>query len=67
MINKKSFMPIINEKWCKDCGLCIAFCPNKVFTADSFGRTQVDNQKKCIGCRICEFRCPDFAITIRDT
>ena len=61
---KKNSELIINEKWCKSCGLCIVFCPNRVFTPDSFGRPQIDNKDKCIGCKICEFRCPDFAITV---
>ena len=28
----------INEKWCKKCGICAAFCPKKVFDRDEDGR-----------------------------
>ena len=27
MVNKRL---IINEKWCKGCGICVAFCPKQV-------------------------------------
>ncbi len=49
-------------KWCKGCGICIAFCPKGVLAADEDGQPQVVAPEKCTGCRMCELRCPDFAI-----
>ena len=57
----------INEKWCKKCGICIAFCPKGVFTADEFGKPIVKNPEQCIKCMLCVVRCPDFAIRVTDT
>lgn len=54
----------INRKYCKRCGICIEFCPKKVFDRDDHGRPIVARTGDCIGCRLCEMRCPDFAITV---
>ena len=54
----------INEKWCKKCGICAAFCPEKVFDRDEDGRPVAARPEDCIGCRLCEMRCPDFAVTV---
>ncbi|MDY7039564.1 MAG: 4Fe-4S binding protein [Chloroflexota bacterium] len=51
--------------WCKGCGLCIEFCPTKVFEADDEGRPSVAHPEKCTGCGWCEWHCPDFAISVR--
>lgn len=55
---------IVSSKLCKRCGICIEFCPVKVFTQEMDGITIPENKEKCIGCRLCELRCPDFAITV---
>lgn len=54
----------VNEKWCKGCGICIAFCPGKVFTAGPYGKPAVTNPDACTSCGLCELRCPDFAIDL---
>jgi|TARA_B100000315_G_scaffold197794_1_gene189173 2-oxoglutarate ferredoxin oxidoreductase subunit delta len=54
----------VNEAWCKKCGICIAFCPTAVFTADDFGLPIVDKPEKCIKCMLCVIRCPDFCIEV---
>lgn len=54
----------VNEKWCKGCGICIAFCPAKVFTAREDGKPVVTNPDACTRCGPCELRCPDFAISL---
>jgi len=54
----------INRKYCKRCGICVEFCPKKVFDQDDHGRPHVARIEDCIGCRLCEMRCPDFAITV---
>lgn len=57
---------IINEKWCKKCSICVAFCPKGVFVADEFGAPLVKNPQVCIKCMLCVVRCPDFAIEVED-
>lgn len=56
----------IYRAWCKQCGLCVAFCPKKVLTSDMFGNPQVSNPQECIGCRQCVLHCPDFAVNVTD-
>lgn len=56
----------VNEKWCKKCGICIAFCPKAVFTSDDFGKPLVTHPESCIQCMLCEIRCPDFAIEVEE-
>ncbi len=53
----------INQKWCKGCGICVAFCPKKVLVLEK-GKAKAENMEDCIACRMCEYRCPDFAIEI---
>jgi len=60
-----SFKVEINSKWCKHCGICLAFCPQKVFTWDEKQRVLISYPEKCTGCRLCEYRCPDLAIEVR--
>ncbi|MBM3189431.1 MAG: 4Fe-4S dicluster domain-containing protein [Chloroflexi bacterium] len=51
-------------KWCKGCGLCIAFCPKQVFDEGDDNRPIVARPENCIGCEWCEIHCPDFAISV---
>lgn len=55
----------INEKWCKGCGICVAFCPKKVLDI-KHGKVAVANEDACIKCSLCEQRCPDFAIFVKE-
>jgi 2-oxoglutarate ferredoxin oxidoreductase subunit delta len=55
----------VSEAWCKRCGICIAFCPTRVFDAREDGLPLVARFEDCIWCGLCEIRCPDFAITLR--
>lgn len=52
----------INKKWCKGCGICIAFCPKKVLGFDENGKVAMLDAENCIKCGLCEQRCPDLAI-----
>jgi len=52
-------------KWCKACGICIAFCPEKVLIPDKIGKVVVAKPEDCTLCGLCETRCPDFAIALR--
>ena len=55
----------IFKAWCKGCGICAAFCPEKVLALDESGAPYVKDPDACIGCGLCELRCPDFAITVQ--
>lgn len=54
----------INQEWCKRCGICVSFCPKKVFDADREGTVEVARVEECIFCELCERLCPDLAITL---
>jgi len=60
---EKGFKITINAKACKRCGICIAFCPKKVFTSEN-GLPVVANIDACTKCKLCELRCPDYAILV---
>ena len=64
----------INEdlcKGCKDCGLCIAFCPKNVLEmSDKLAKKGVNppeiiNPEDCTLCKKCMMYCPDLAIMVR--
>ena len=57
----------INQKYCKGCGICVAFCPKKVLALDEKGKVCVAAPEKCIACGLCELRCPDFAVKLTKT
>ena len=63
MIMKQKFELIINEKWCKLCGLCIRFCPVKNL---KISEKKIKVGKKCTGCKLCEIYCPDFSIEVKN-
>lgn len=54
----------IYPDWCKGCGLCVAFCPTKVFSMTPQGKAEVTNMDECVNCGFCELHCPDFAIVV---
>lgn len=64
MSKEKKFRIDINVEWCKGCGICIAFCPKKVFEPLPDNKPKVAYPENCIGCMLCELRCPDFAINV---
>jgi len=61
---KKSYAVSFYHDWCKQCGLCMAFCPRKIIKADKNGNPEITDEDLCTGCRFCEMHCPDFAITV---
>ena len=54
----------INKKYCKGCGICVAFCPKQVLELDELGKVYEKAPENCISCGQCELRCPDFAIQV---
>jgi 2-oxoglutarate ferredoxin oxidoreductase subunit delta len=62
----KKFDVSFFHSWCKQCGLCMAFCPRKIIKGDKTGRPEITDQDRCSGCRFCEIHCPDFAITVKE-
>jgi len=63
---RKAFRIEIYRAWCKACGICVAFCPTKVFTKEEDGYPRVAHPEACTGCAWCEIHCPDFAITVEE-
>lgn len=62
---KKRYQPFVIRAWCKNCGICAAFCPKHVLHCDDSG-AHVAMPEECIGCRFCEMHCPDLAISVQE-
>ncbi|HHY94648.1 MAG TPA: 4Fe-4S binding protein [Firmicutes bacterium] len=62
--------PLVDEHWCKGCGLCISECPRSVLGWSGRRNPKGYNlpaplaEDKCTGCRLCELICPDLAIYV---
>ena len=63
---KKYFDVSFYHDWCKACGICMAFCPQKIIGAGKNGKPVMEDADRCVGCRFCEIHCPDFAITVSE-
>ena len=61
---------IINEDLCKECRICVEFCPVKIIEigekVNKYGYhvAEVTDESKCILCYLCERYCPEFAILV---
>lgn len=66
-LTKQRTVPLIlvDESLCKRCGICIHFCPTRVFDTRQDGLPIVARRDDCIWCSLCEVRCPDFAILLK--
>lgn len=61
---------IVNETYCKGCGVCVDACPQEVLelsstriTAKGYHPAELVGQS-CTGCSICAIVCPEVAITV---
>ena len=52
---------VIEEPWCKGCGICAAFCPKQALEI-CCEKAVMKDPAACIACGQCEQRCPDYAI-----
>ncbi|MCQ2521337.1 MAG: 4Fe-4S binding protein [Lachnospiraceae bacterium] len=57
--------PEIEESKCKQCLLCVPFCPDSCIPVEDGKRGNFDLMH-CKGCGICEKACPFGAISMRD-
>ena len=65
-MTQKRYNLFVQAERCKECGICIAFCPRKNLKAGEDGRPVLIDPASCSGCRQCEYYCPDFAITVEE-
>lgn len=54
---------VIQESWCKGCGICAAFCPRGALALIN-DKAVLINESVCTLCGFCEQLCPDYAIYI---
>lgn len=60
---------IIEESFCKGCGLCELFCSKKSISMGKIGPggfpiAHISDPETCNGCGICGLMCPDMAIEV---
>ena len=66
-VSHKEYDIDIYRAWCKQCGLCVAFCPRECLALNEEGAPVVVKPERCTGCGWCELHCPDFAISVRES
>ena len=56
---------VIEETWCKSCGICIDLCPKHVLVkVPPFLKAAVADPGACTGCGLCQMLCPDWCISL---
>lgn len=67
-------MPItIVKEFCKGCGFCINYCPQKVYDLSAemnqkgYYLPSPARMEDCTECGLCDLYCPDFAILLEKT
>lgn len=64
---------IVDDRYCKGCGLCTDACPRGIVELDAQALTAKGyhpahiapgNEERCTGCGTCYLVCPDVAITV---
>jgi len=62
---------VVDDNYCKGCGLCIEACPQGIIeldgatiTAKGYHPARQTDDGGCTGCMTCALMCPDVAITV---
>jgi 2-oxoglutarate ferredoxin oxidoreductase subunit delta len=62
---------IVDGRYCKGCGLCVAVCPRDCIVLDpetitdkGYHPAMLTDESRCTGCASCALMCPDVAITV---
>ncbi|MBR2835447.1 MAG: 4Fe-4S binding protein [Coriobacteriales bacterium] len=64
---------VVDDRFCKGCGLCVDVCPQGIIELDHSRITAKGyhpahlpeaNKSQCTGCSTCYVMCPDVAITV---
>jgi 2-oxoglutarate ferredoxin oxidoreductase subunit delta len=62
---------IVDEHYCKGCGLCIGVCPKAIIVLDpdkitdkGYHPAMLVDESKCTACTNCALICPEVAITV---
>lgn len=62
---------IVDDRYCKGCGLCADACPQNIIeldtskiTAKGYHPAHMIDESRCTGCTSCALMCPDVAITV---
>ncbi len=62
---------IVDDHFCKGCGLCVDSCPTHIIeldqariTAKGYHPATLIDEERCTGCMSCALMCPDVAITV---
>lgn len=62
---------IVDERYCKGCGLCVDVCPRDCIVLDpdtmtdkGYHPAMLADESRCTGCANCALMCPDVAITV---
>lgn len=62
---------VVDEGFCKGCGLCVSVCPVNIMKLDpdvitpkGYHPALCTDNDRCTGCCSCAMICPDVAITV---
>jgi len=56
--------PDFTRARCKQCGICVHFCPKGALKLDAMGNPVLTDPALCNGCRLCEYLCPDVGVKV---
>jgi NAD-dependent dihydropyrimidine dehydrogenase PreA subunit len=63
---KIPWYPTVDEKECTGCGICVEFCPKKVFVLKGNVSCVAHPYDCVVGCSNCGGECPEGAISFPD-